>query len=141
MNFENMSTIKMKFMTYHAITEWWSSVYKQIAVFSKIHPSFFANYFNTENDCLTRQHIFKAELVSKSLCIYFKFEIMSRAKGMIKKKEHSPWFTNEPYPPEGIFSMLWFSASLWKILQDEPCFYSGCWFGIIVWLYRKIVEY
>jgi hypothetical protein len=127
MNFENMSTIKIKFTTYHAITELWSSVYKQIAVFSKTHPSFFANYLNTENNCLTGQHIFKAELhvVSKSLCAYFKFEIMSGAKRMVKKKEHSPWAINNPFPPEGIFKAMIF----WKRMKN-----ATIWALFALWL-------
>ena len=37
----------------------------------------------------------------------------------------SPWATNNPCSPQGEFSRVWFSESLWKMLQNKPCLHSG----------------
>jgi hypothetical protein len=52
-----------------------------------------------------------------------------------------PPITNPPRE----FSRLWFSESLWKMLQDEPCLHSGHWgfkeiLGKIIRFYWKIAE-
>jgi hypothetical protein len=59
---------------------------------------------------------------------------------------YSPWATNNSCPPpQGEFSRLWFSESLWKMLQDETCLHSGRRgfkeiLGKIIRFYWKIAE-
>ena len=57
------------------------------------------------------------------------------------------WITNNPCLPQQVISMLQYSESLWKMLQNEPCLHFGPWgvteifWGKIIRFYWKIAKY
>ena len=64
-----------------------------------------------------------------SLSAYFSLKCISQGGTRKIIYPNSPWATNNlcPPPPLGEFLRVWFSESLWKMLQNEPCLHSGRW--------------
>jgi hypothetical protein len=50
------------------------------------------------------------------------------------------WITNNPCLPQQVISMLQYSESLWKLLQNDTCLRSGPW-GVTEIFWGKIIQF